>query len=159
MGPMRFRIFQYPLPAPPELEDLNRHLATQRVATVTHHMVATPGGAMLVFVVEAATAAHVKAPVPGPGKDDYQAELSAEDFAVFERLREARKGWAEAEGVPLYAIFTNKQLAAMAKSKATTPDALLKVEGMSAARVERYGERLLAVLANTPQPPTPEAAP
>ena len=156
---MRFRIFQYPLPAPPELEELNRCLATQRVATVTHHMVNTQGGPMLVFVVETISGGAIKGPVTPGTKDDYHSELSAEEFAVFDRLREARKGWAEAEGVPLYAIFTNKHLVAMVKGKPTTREALLKVEGLSAARLEKYGDRLLEVMSNPQPPPTTEAVP
>lgn len=37
---MVFRVFQYPLPAPPELEDLNAWLSTHRVVVVTHHVAA-----------------------------------------------------------------------------------------------------------------------
>lgn len=51
---MNYRAFQYPLPAPPELEELNAYLAAHRVASVTQHLAATSGGSMLVFVVETA---------------------------------------------------------------------------------------------------------
>ena len=64
---MRFRLFQYPLPAPTELDDLNAFVASQRIATVTHHLVQTPGGGMLVFVVETAGCSAPKAvPPAGP---------------------------------------------------------------------------------------------
>jgi hypothetical protein len=49
---MTYRLFQYPLPGPPELEDLNSYLASHRVAAVTQHLVQTASGAMLVFIVQ-----------------------------------------------------------------------------------------------------------
>ena len=54
---MNYSLFQYPLPAPPELEDLNAYLSRHRVAGVTQYLAATAGGSMLVFVVETVTAA------------------------------------------------------------------------------------------------------
>jgi hypothetical protein len=58
--------------------------------------------------------------VAAVGKVDYREVLSAQDFAVFSKLREVRKGLAEKEGVPPYTIFTNEQLAAVVRQKVTT---------------------------------------
>ena len=33
---MNYRVFQYPLPTPPELDELNAYLANERVASVVH---------------------------------------------------------------------------------------------------------------------------
>jgi superfamily II DNA helicase RecQ len=44
---------------------------------------------------------------------DYKAILPAEEFAVFSRLRDLRKQLAQRESVPLYALFSNEQLALM----------------------------------------------
>ena len=38
--------------------------------------------------------------------------LKPEEFEVFSRLREWRKAAAEKEGVPVYTVLTNEQLAA-----------------------------------------------
>ena len=54
----------------------------------------------------------------GRGEDkkiDYKAVLSEGAFAVFSLLRDLRKTLAEAEGVPIYAVFTNEQLAKAAR--------------------------------------------
>ena len=79
--------------------------------------------------------------VAAVGKVDYREVLSAEDFAVFSKLREVRKGLAEKEGVPPYTIFTNEQFATVVRQKVTTKAALEKVEGVGAARLEKYGLR------------------
>ncbi len=91
---MNYRIFQYALPAPPLLEDLNAYHGTQRVASVTQQFVSAPGGGtLIVFVVQ--TVGTATAPgggaVGGGTKVDYRDTLSTSEFAVFTRLREERK--------------------------------------------------------------------
>ena len=72
--------------------------------------------------------------------------LSDADFAVFAKLREARKTLAEAEGVPAYAVFTNEQLAAMVQQGARSTGGLRAIDGIGEARATKYGEPFLAVL-------------
>jgi superfamily II DNA helicase RecQ len=153
---MPFRLFQYPLPASPELEDLNAYLASHRVAAVTQHLVSTAGGGMLVFIVETAGSLVSKPALSGGPKVDYREQLGPEDFARFNRLRDERKKWAEAEGLPVYSVFTNAQLAAMVRGKMVALADLAQIDGVGAARLEKYGARLLSLLNPLP---SPEAAP
>ena len=81
------------------------------------------------------------------GKVDYKEVLSPEDFAVFARLRELRKEIAQAEAVPVYTIFTNEQLAQMVQARAPDRAGLEKIAGVGDARIEKYGARMLEVLA------------
>lgn len=78
---------------------------------------------------------------------DYKALLDPADFAVFAKLRAWRKTMAEADGVPLYSVFTNEQLAAAATSRADTLAALGEIDGVGPARLDRYGALLLSQLA------------
>ena len=99
---MPFRLFQYPLPAPPELDDLNAYLDSHRIAAVSHHLASGPLGPMLVFVVQTVAGGGRR-----PGKTekiDYREVLNAEDFARFSRLREIRKQAAEA-GVLFLGVY------------------------------------------------------
>jgi superfamily II DNA helicase RecQ len=82
----------------------------------------------------------------GRGKVDYREKLSPADFAVFARLREVRKRIAQEDGVPIYTVFTNEQLAQMVAARATTKAALEQVAGVGDARIEKYGARVLEVL-------------
>lgn len=142
---MNYRIFQYALPAPPELDDLNAFLASERVASAVHHVVDAPGGPMLVFVVQ--TAGRRAAPaVRCEPRIDYRATLPPEEFALFSRLRDERKKIAEAEGVPVYTIFSNAQLAEMVRRRAQSPADLLAIDGVGEARTARYGDRMIAHL-------------
>src|SRR5262249_18188096 len=45
-----------------------------------------------------------------------------------------------------YTVFTNEQLAQMVQARATSKAALEQVAGVGDARIEKYGERVLAIL-------------
>ncbi|MBN2683878.1 MAG: HRDC domain-containing protein [Pontiellaceae bacterium] len=50
------------------------------------------------------------------------------------------------EGVPVYTIFTNAQLAEIVKKGVDSLSGLEQVEGVGKSRVEKCGEALLGVL-------------
>ena len=68
------------------------------------------------------------------------------DEALFERLREWRKDRAAEESVPAFVIFTDATLQLIAEQKPRTPQALLKISGIGASKVERFGEDVLALV-------------
>jgi superfamily II DNA helicase RecQ len=150
---MAYRVFQYALPGACDLGDLNGFLASQRVVEVRQHLVSGVQGATLVFVVQTdggGSGAEVR---PGVKKVDWRAELSGDDFAVFCRLRDERKRMAEAEGVPVYTLFSNEQLADLARRRPATLGAMGETGGVGTARLEKYGARLLPILAALPASP------
>lgn len=102
---------------------------------------------MLVVVVEYVEGGRAPEGPKAP-KVDYRERLSEADFAVFSMLREERKRIGEEEGVPVYNVFNNAQLAEMVEQRVTTEDAMRKIEGVGQARMEKYGSRILAVLLN-----------
>jgi superfamily II DNA helicase RecQ len=143
---MNFQLFQYPLPAPPELTDLNSYLGSHRIASVSHHLVETPGGTMLVFLVQT-VGPSPKASSRSEARIDYRAVLAPDEFASFSRLRDVRKKIAEEEGLPVYAICTNAQLAELVRQRPKQLAELAAIDGIGKARVEKYGQRLLDALA------------
>ena len=76
---------------------------------------------------------------PADGLDDSQR-------ARFERLREVRRDLAREHGVPAYVILDDVGLAAMARDVPRDEDALLRIPGIGAVKLERYGAALLAAL-------------
>jgi DNA helicase-2/ATP-dependent DNA helicase PcrA len=74
------------------------------------------------------------------------------DEALFERLRTWRLERAQADGVPAYVVFTDLTLQALAEVRPADPQALLRVNGIGTAKLDRYGEEVLALLAE-PQDP------
>ncbi|MFK7891084.1 MAG: HRDC domain-containing protein [Granulosicoccus sp.] len=141
---MRFQLFQYPIPTESDLNDLNRFLASNRVVSVTREIVNGSTGAILLFIVETASGEVVDE--SGKKRVDYREILQQGEFEIFDALRKHRKALAENEGVPLYSIFTNAQLAEMVTSRATSIEAIAAIKGVGETKGEKYGESLLKVL-------------
>ena len=65
-----------------------------------------------------------------------------------DRLRSWRKERAADDEVPAFVVFNDKTLAELARVRPRTSAGLLQVSGFGPAKVDRYGDELLAVLAD-----------
>ncbi|MGV1006114.1 MAG: DNA helicase RecQ [Candidatus Nanopelagicales bacterium] len=74
------------------------------------------------------------------------ADLNDADAGLFERLREARKAIADEQGVPAYVVFHDATLRAIAAARPADEQALLALPGIGAAKLERYGARILETI-------------
>jgi len=77
---------------------------------------------------------------------DYQEILPPEDFSIFAKLRDWRKETADKEGVPMYVIFTNDQLAKIVQGRMTSIADLKSITGIGDARIEKYGEAVIRIV-------------
>ncbi|MCW5550179.1 MAG: HRDC domain-containing protein [Opitutaceae bacterium] len=134
------------------LDELNRFLRGHRVLTLDREFQAGVWSFCVTYQPAAGAGGGAAEPAP---KVDYKEVLDAPTFALFSKLRDVRKALAEQERLPAYAIFTNGQLAEIAKARCATPADLGKIDGIGPARLEKYGAALLAVLttASLPSPP------
>ena len=73
--------------------------------------------------------------------------LAPPDRVLFEALRAERKRIADADGVPAFVVLQDVSLRQMAVERPQTPADLLQITGIGTAKAEKYGERLLAVIA------------
>ena len=73
--------------------------------------------------------------------------LSADDRLVFDRLKAWRLDEAGRASVPAFVVFTDATLAALAEHRPADVPGLLKMPGIGASKIERYGEAVLEVLA------------
>ena len=74
----------------------------------------------------------------GKTKVDYREVLDEKTFAVFARLREIRKQAADSASVPPFAVFTDAELAEIAKLDKITPENMLTIKGIGQAKVDKY---------------------
>ena len=74
------------------------------------------------------------------------ADLSPEDEALFQRLRELRKTFADRQRVPAYIVFSDKVLLEMAMRRPANEVEMLAVPGVGPAKLAKYGEDFLAAL-------------
>jgi ATP-dependent DNA helicase RecQ len=66
---------------------------------------------------------------------------------LFEQLRAWRADQAKEQGVPAYVVFGDATLRALATERPQTETALSGISGIGAAKLERYGEDVLGILA------------
>jgi len=76
------------------------------------------------------------------------AELLAEDAGLFERLRQWRAAAAKEQGVPAYVVFNDATLRALATERPGSIEALSRISGVGQAKLERYGDALLELVAD-----------
>jgi ATP-dependent DNA helicase RecQ len=86
------------------------------------------------------------------GKAAATADLSDEGAAVFEALRAWRAGVAKEQGVPAYVVFHDATLREVVQQRPGSLEALGAISGIGAAKLERHGPGLLAVLAEVAAP-------
>ena len=84
-----------------------------------------------------------------PPKRGRRARRGARDYPhdpLFEALRARRRELAAEAGIPPYLIFHDSTLREMAETKPATLDALSRITGVGAAKLERYGAAFVEVV-------------
>ena len=89
--------------------------------------------------------------VGGPGVVAAQeaAELTEGDEALFERLRALRRTIAQEIGKPPYIVFSDKTLRDMCAKRPASPEEFLAINGVGENKLNLYGERFLAAIAES----------
>jgi superfamily II DNA helicase RecQ len=72
--------------------------------------------------------------------------LNEEERSRYEILRRWRAEAAAKDNYPNYIVASNVQLGVIAKLNPSTTEELLKVKGLGARKVEKYGTEIIAVL-------------
>ena len=99
-----------------EQEELNRFLRGHRIVQTRKELASieeVSHWAILVEYLDSQDKNSVEQQIKN--KVDCKEVLNTEDFAIFSKLREIRKKLAEENGLPMYAVCTNEQLAEIAK--------------------------------------------
>ena len=78
--------------------------------------------------------------------------VAEEDAPLLSALKAKRRALAEQASVPAYVIFPDRTLIEMAEQRPDTLDAMARISGVGAKKLERYGRAFLDVIAgDTPQ--------
>jgi superfamily II DNA helicase RecQ len=132
-------------------EELNRFLRGHRVLSVDRRWVDLGTDSYWSFCVDylepaAASGPSARAAGESRGRVDYREVLTPEQFAAFVKLRTLRQVISKEDGVPVYVIFTNEQLAAMVQKGPASKADLGRIDGIGEARIQKYGDRFLECL-------------
>ncbi len=161
---MPFRIFLIPVLYSDEAtEELNAFIAGHRVAHIERKWIDQGAQSAYVFCVEYVLASPTRDGNPrsqlSRNRIDYKTILSPDEFTIFSLLRELRKELSQQEGVPVFALFSNEQLAQMVQRRCASKADLQVIEGIGEAKVEKYSEKLLATLSKFASPPPSSESP
>lgn len=156
---MRFRFIAVPAMGGEAAEaELNAFLGAHRVLTVDRQLVADGGRsywAVCVAWIES-SAAQVAVSAGKKPRIDYREVLSGEEFALFARVRALRKAISDRDGVPVYAVFSNEQLAEMVRRPPATVAEFAQLAGVGPGRAASYGRDFIDALRATASQPEPE---
>jgi ATP-dependent DNA helicase RecQ len=70
------------------------------------------------------------------------------DDEVFAALKAWRRDRARADGVPAYVVLHDSHLRAIAAARPRSLEALARCPGIGATKLERYGDEIVAVVAD-----------
>jgi ATP-dependent DNA helicase RecQ len=85
--------------------------------------------------------------VPPPRRRGSRRRSDAPTDPMFEALRAARRDLAQSAGVPPYVVFHDSTLRGIAEARPRTLAQLSQIQGVGAAKLERYGAAMLAAVA------------
>ncbi|MEO8441249.1 MAG: DNA helicase RecQ [Betaproteobacteria bacterium] len=100
-------------------------------------------GGQTVHLRQAQETRRVRGPSKGAGAASVLDDAARERW---ERLRNWRADIAKEHGVPAYVVFHDATLAELARECPATLDALSRISGVGARKLERYGADLLGLL-------------
>ncbi len=155
---MPYRVFLLPVThSEIATEELNAFVACHRVVRIEQRWIEQGNQSAWAFCVEylltsPSTQSNPRANL-SRNRIDYKTILSPDEFTIFSLLRELRKELSQQEGVPVFALFSNEQLAQMVQRRCTSKADLLGIEGVGESKVDKYSDKLLVTLSKFASPP------
>jgi len=147
---MKVKFFVIPLPDFEYAEqELNAFLSTNRILKVSRELVSTESNCFWTVAVDyldAGPASTGTGALTGKPKVDYREVLSSDEFTLYSTLRDVRKELADREGIKVYNIFSNAQLAEMVQKNVISRSQMSSINGVGEAKLEKYADSFLAEL-------------
>lgn len=139
---MQIKLFSIPAHGGEALnEEMNSFLRSKKILGVESHFANEPSGSYWSFCVRYVE--NIVAAERDKPRVDYREVLGEAAFARFAALRAIRKRIAGEENLPAYIIFTDEELAELAKMETITEAAMRGVKGIGDKKMEKYAQRFL----------------
>ena len=140
---MQIKIFTIPIIADEQdVEDLNHFLRSHKVIDVKRELTQDNGNSCWTFCIiymQDSNQFALSSNERKREKIDYKEVLEPAVFERFAQMRKLRKEIAEREAVPAYAVFTDAELAEMAKKEQLSMGIIESISGIGKKRAEKYG--------------------
>lgn len=124
-----------------QTEELNKFLRSHSIIDLEKHLISEGQTPYWTFCIRYKENSKIEPQVKS--KIDYKEILDEPAFKVFSLLRSYRKKLAEQNGVPVYAVFTNEELANIAKLSEINIENMKKINGIGSKKIEKYGQPIL----------------
>lgn len=148
---IQYQFFIMPITAAEQdIDEMNRFLRGVRVIKTHKEFVQQGENSFWALCIEylagASTLSEKEKTASSKRRIDYKETLSPADFALFAQLPEWRKVRADREGVPVYTLFTNEQLAQISEKRIHTRSGLQELDGIGEGRIQKYGEDVIRIV-------------
>ncbi len=151
---MQIQVFTIPILEGEEiLSEMNKFLRSHRVAEIQKTFIPTATGGSWSFCITYLESVKVVDSEIKKGKIDYRNVLNERDFALFCEMRKVRKQIAEKEAIPPFAVFTDAELAEIAKLETVTISSIKGIAGIGEKKLEKYGSYFLEIANETSRQP------
>ncbi len=135
---MQIKIFTIPILGGEALtEEMNAFLRSRKILQVESHLTTQGQGSFWCFCIKYLDNAGKEA--GRRQKVDYKNVLDKAAFERFSQMREKRRDISREEAIPAYAVFTDEELAALAKEPVLNKTTMMKIKGIGKKKVEKYG--------------------
>jgi len=132
-------------------DELNAFLRSHRIVNVEKKLIDGERGTGWAFLIEYGHTDSKNTNNNSSQRIDYREVFNPVEYALFDKLRNLRKEIADKLSIPVYAVFTNDQLASMVKKPPKTVKDLLSISGVGESRVKQYGESFLKLFLSEEQ--------
>jgi len=126
-------------------DELNKFLRSKKVVSFESSFVSHEKYCGWIFTVQYIDIMQNNFTTSPKEKIDYKNILDEATFEKFSKLREIRKQLSEADAVPAYAVFTNEELAEIAKLEELSEANMIKIQGIGEKKVEKYGKKMIEI--------------
>jgi len=134
---MQIKLFTIPVGDSGTEQEMNTFLKAHKVLEIEQKLISNDNGAAWCFCVRyLEQAVHVAS--ESRAKVDYRQVLDEPTSQKFSHLREIRKKVAATEGLSAFIVFTDEELAELAKLEEITIKSMLGIKGIGEKKVERF---------------------
>ena len=141
---MHIKMYSIPIPdGDVFVEEMNKFLRSHQILQVDQHVVSHRNSSYWCYsirYVEGATKQERE-------KVDYMKALDEATFQRFSKIRKLRKQLAQEDGVPPFAVFTDEELAGIAKlPEPITLESMKEIPGIGEKKASKYGQKMIDIL-------------
>lgn len=138
--PMQIKLFTMPVFGGEQVEEeLNKFLRSHRILQLERHFVSEQGGywAMLVEYTGGDPVAEAP-PASRRDRKDPTEGMPEDEKARFNAYRDVRKALAQQLAIPPYLVFTNEELAILARLPVVNEETIKGLKGIAPQRLKDY---------------------